>query len=75
LTSPSPSNPEVAALADTRNSDAIGRLVNRVLRPRSSPSIDAELAAWNAQHRDPARRRLIVLDAVAAAPKGVLARF
>jgi hypothetical protein len=64
-----------AALADARNRAAIGRLVSRVLRPRSGPSalaraiaemkadaraagltdadIDAELATYNAERRDP----------------------
>lgn len=63
-----------AALADPRNREAAGRLISRVLRPRSGPSplaeaitemkigvraagltdadIDAELAAYNAEHRD-----------------------
>ena len=72
-----PVEPEVAAaLADARNREAIGRLVSRVLRPRSGPSplaqaiaemkvdaraagltdadIDAELAAYNAERRNPA---------------------
>lgn len=62
-----------AALADARNREAVGRLVSRVLRPRSGPSplaeaitalksearaagltdqdVDAELAAYNAEHR------------------------
>lgn len=71
-----PVEPEVAAaLADVRNRKAVGRLVSRVLRPRSGPSplaraiaelkaearsaglsdaeIDAELAAYNAERRDP----------------------
>ncbi len=71
-----PVEPEAAAaLADARNRKAIGRLVSRVLRPRSGPSplaraiaemkadartagltdaeIDAELAAYNAERRDP----------------------
>lgn len=71
-----PVEPEAAAaLADARNRAAIGRLVSRVLRPRSGPSalaraiaemkedaraagltdaeIDAELAAYNAERRDP----------------------
>jgi hypothetical protein len=71
-----PVEPAAAAtLADARNRAAIGRLVSRVLRPRSGPSplaqaiagrqrdtraagltdaeIDAELAAYNAQRRDP----------------------
>jgi hypothetical protein len=70
-----PVEPEVAvALADARNREAVGRLVSRVLRPRSGPSplaraitelkadaraagltdaeIDAELASYNAEHRD-----------------------
>ncbi len=70
-----PIDPAVAApLANPRNRAAIGRLVTRVLRPRSGPSplaqaiadlkaearasgltdddIDAELAAYNAEHRD-----------------------
>jgi hypothetical protein len=64
-----------AALADVRNREAVGRLVSRVLRPRSGPSplaqaiaemkadaraacltdadIDAELAAYNEERRDP----------------------
>ena len=69
-----PVEPEAAAtLADVRNREAVGRLVSRVLRPRSGPSplaqaiaalkadaraaglsdtdIDAELAAYNAEHR------------------------
>jgi hypothetical protein len=34
-----PVEPEVAAaLADPRNREAVGRLVSRVLRPRSGPS-------------------------------------
>ncbi len=34
-----PVEPEAAAaLADARNRDAVGRLVSRVLRPRSGPS-------------------------------------
>ena len=63
-----------AALADPRSREAVGRLVSRVLRPRSGPSplaqaiaapnadaraailtdadIDAELAAYNAEHPD-----------------------
>jgi hypothetical protein len=72
-----PVEPEVAAaLADARNREAIGRLVSRVLRPRSGPSplaqaiaemkvdaraagltdadIDAELAVYNAERRNPA---------------------
>jgi hypothetical protein len=71
-----PVEPEAAvALADARNREAIGRLISRVLRPRSGPSplaqaiaemkadaraagltdadIDAELAAYNAERRDP----------------------
>ncbi len=71
-----PVEPEAAvALADARNREAIGRLVSRVLRPRSGPSplaqaiaemkadaraagltdadIDADLAAYNAERRDP----------------------
>lgn len=71
-----PVEPEAAAaLADARTREAIGRLVIRVLRPRSGPSplaqaiaemkadaraagltdadIDAELAAYNAECRDP----------------------
>jgi hypothetical protein len=71
-----PVEPEAAAaLADARNREAVGRLVSRVLRPRSGPSpladaiaamksdaraagltdadIDAELAAYNAERRDP----------------------
>jgi hypothetical protein len=71
-----PVEPEVAAaLADARNREAVGRLVSRVLRPRSGPSplaqavaemkaaartaglsdadIDAELAAYKAERRDP----------------------
>jgi hypothetical protein len=70
-----PVEPEAAAaLTDARNREAVGRLVSRVLRPRSGPSplaeaiaelkadaraagltdadIDAELAAYNAEHRD-----------------------
>lgn len=70
-----PVEPEAAAaLADARNREAVGRLVSRVLRPRSGPSalaqaiaelkaearaagltdadIDAELADYNAEHRD-----------------------
>src|SRR5215471_3609153 len=70
-----PVEPEAAAaLADARNREAVGRLVSRVLRPRSGPSslaqaiaelkadaiaagltdddIDAELAVYNAEHRD-----------------------
>lgn len=70
-----PVEPEAAAaLADPRNREAVGRLVSRVLRPRSGPNplalaiaemkaaarvaeltdadIDAELAAYNAEHRD-----------------------
>jgi hypothetical protein len=64
-----------AVLADARNRAAVGRLVSRVLRPRSGPSplaqaiaelkadaratdltdqdIDAELAAYNAERRNP----------------------
>ena len=64
-----------AALSDVRNREAMGRLVSRVLRPRSGPTplaqaiaemkadaratgltdadIDAELAAYNAERRDP----------------------
>jgi len=63
-----------AALADARNREAVGRLVSRVLRPRSGPNplaqaiadmkaeagaagltdadIDAELSAYDAEHRD-----------------------
>ena len=71
-----PVEPEAAAaLADARNREAMGRLVSRVLRPRSGPSplaraiaemkadaraagltdadINAELAAYNAERRDP----------------------
>jgi hypothetical protein len=70
-----PVEPEAAAaLADTRNREAVGRLISRVLSSRSGPSplaqaiaalkaevrqagltdaeIDAELAAYNAEHRD-----------------------
>jgi len=71
-----PVDPAAAvALADARNREAVGRLVSRVLRPRSGPSplaeaiaalksearaagltdqdVDAELAAYNAERRDP----------------------
>ncbi len=71
-----PVEPEAAAaLADARNREVMGRLVSRVLRPRSGPSplaqaitemkadaraagltdadIDGELAAYNAERRDP----------------------
>jgi hypothetical protein len=37
--------PEAAALADARNREAAGRLVSRVLRPRSGPSPLAEAIA------------------------------
>jgi hypothetical protein len=70
-----PVEPEAAAaLADTRNREAVGRLISRVLSSRSGPTplaqaiaalkaevrqagltdaeIDAELAAYNAEHRD-----------------------
>lgn len=70
-----PVEPEAtAALADARNREAVGRLVSRVLQPRSGASplaqaiaemkadakaagltdldIDAELVAYNAEHRD-----------------------
>jgi hypothetical protein len=70
-----PVEPEAAAaLADTRNREAVGRLISRVFSSRSGPSplaqaiaalkaevrqagltdaeIDAELAAYNAEHRD-----------------------
>jgi hypothetical protein len=61
-------------LTDVRNREAVGRLVSRVLRPRSGPTplaqaiaelkadarvagltdadVDAELAAYNKEHRD-----------------------
>jgi hypothetical protein len=64
-----------AALSDVRNREAVGRLVSRVLRPRSGltplaqaiaemkadaraagltdADIDVELAAYNAERRDP----------------------
>lgn len=71
-----PVEPEAAAaLADARNREAVGRLISRVLRPRSGPNplaeaiaemkadaraaglsdadIDAELAAYNAERRNP----------------------
>jgi hypothetical protein len=71
-----PVEPEAAAvLAEARNREAVGRLISRVLRPRSGPNplaeaiaemkndaraaglsdldIDAELAAYNAEHRKP----------------------
>jgi hypothetical protein len=39
-----PVDPEaVAVLADARNREAVGRLVSRVLRPRSGPSPLAEI--------------------------------
>jgi hypothetical protein len=70
-----PVEPEAAAaLADTRNREAVGRLISRVFSSRSGPSplaqaiaalkaevrqagltdaeIDAELAGYNAEHRD-----------------------
>jgi hypothetical protein len=70
-----PVEPEAAAaLTDTRNREAVGRLISRVLSSRPGPSplsraiealkaevrqasltdaeIDAELAAYNAEHRD-----------------------
>jgi len=70
-----PVEPEAAAaLADTRNREAVGRLISRVFSSRPGPSplaqaiaalkaevrqagltdveIDAELAAYNAEHRD-----------------------
>src|SRR5882724_3024891 len=41
-----PVEPEVAAdLADARNREAVGRLVSRVLRPRSGPSALAQAIA------------------------------
>ena len=41
-----PVEPEAAvALADVRNREAVGRLVSRVLRPRSGPSPLAEAIA------------------------------
>ncbi len=41
-----PVEPEAAAaLADARNRDAVGRLVSRVLRPRSGPSALAQAIA------------------------------
>ena len=41
-----PVEPEVAAvLADPRNREAVGRLVSRVLRPRSGPSPLAQAIA------------------------------
>jgi hypothetical protein len=41
-----PVEPEAAAaLADARNREAVGRLVSRVLRPRSGPSPLAEAIA------------------------------
>ena len=41
-----PVEPEAAAaLADARNREAVGRLVSRVLRPRSGPSPLAEVIA------------------------------
>jgi hypothetical protein len=41
-----PVEPEVAAaLADARNREAVGRLVSRVLRPRSGPSPLAQAIA------------------------------
>jgi hypothetical protein len=41
-----PVEPEAAAaLADARNREAVGRLVSRVLRPRSGPSPLAEATA------------------------------
>jgi hypothetical protein len=71
-----PVAPEAAAaLVDSRNREAMGRLISRVLRPHAGPSplahaiaelkaearaagltdtdIDAELAAYNAERRDP----------------------
>lgn len=48
-----PVEPEAAAaLADARNREAVGRLVSRVLRPRSGPSPLAEaIAALKAEAR------------------------
>ena len=40
-----PVEPEAAARADARNREAVGRLVSRVLRPRSGPSPLAEAIA------------------------------
>ena len=41
-----PVEPEVAAaLVDTRNREAVGRLISRVLRPRAGPSPLAEAIA------------------------------
>jgi hypothetical protein len=41
-----PVEPEAAAaFADARNREAVGRLVSRVLRPRSGPSPLAEMKA------------------------------
>lgn len=40
-----PVEPEAAALADARNRAAVGRLVSRVLRPRSGPSALARAIA------------------------------
>jgi hypothetical protein len=48
-----PVEPEVAAaLADPRNREAVGRLVSRVLRPRSGPSpLARTIAELNADAR------------------------
>jgi hypothetical protein len=48
-----PVDPEAAAaLADARNREAVGRLVSRVLRPRSGPSPLAEAIAEIKERRD-----------------------
>jgi hypothetical protein len=48
-----PVEPEAAAaLADARNREAVGRLVSRVLRPRSGPSpLAAAIAAMKSDAR------------------------
>lgn len=40
-----PVEPAAATLADARNREAVGRLISRVLRPRSGPSPLAEAIA------------------------------